>query len=67
MLLAAPRLCWIPDPCENAARRDGADPSGVGVMDRLEHWIDARPWRFKLVLSVQTAALLGTVLVAVRF
>jgi hypothetical protein len=36
-------------------------------MERLENWIDANPWRFRLVLFVQTAALLGAVLVAARF
>jgi hypothetical protein len=44
-----------------------ADPSGSGVMDRLEHWIDAKPWRFRLILVLQTTALLAAVLVATRF
>jgi hypothetical protein len=36
-------------------------------MDRLERWIDAKPWRLKLILLVQTFAVVGAVVVATHF
>jgi hypothetical protein len=36
-------------------------------MERLESWMDAKPWRFTLILFAQTAALLTAVFMAARF